>query len=220
MELDEALYTTRAMRRVKPDPVPEGVVRAMLDAAVRSPSGGNSQNWRFVTVTDRETMANLGGLYETAWAQLNDTFYKGRREAAEARGDEQLVRVMASSQWLADNFATVPLVVFAYHRNDPSGASIYPAVWNMMLAARGHGVGTTLTTILGLFKEDEVAALLGVPLDKGWTNAAAVTCGYPLGRWGLARRAPAHRVTYAEQWGEPPEWTIDQPLWSPPGQKS
>lgn len=220
MDLDEALYTTRAMRRVKPDPVPDAVVRAMLDAAVRSPSGGNSQNWRFVTVTDRETMANLGGLYETAWVQLNDTFYKGRREAAEARGDEQLVRVMASSQWLADNFATLPLVVLAYHRNDPSGASIYPAVWNMMLAARGHEVGTTLTTILGLFKEQEVAALLGVPLDKGWTNAAAVTCGYPLGRWGVARRAPAHRVVYAEQWGEPPEWTIDQPLWSQPGQKS
>lgn len=220
MDLDEALYTTRAMRRVKPDPVPDAVVRAMLDAAVRSPSGGNSQNWRFVTVTDRETMAKLGGLYEAAWVQLNDTFYKGRREAAEARGDEQLVRVMASSQWLADNFATVPLVVLAYHRNDPSGASIYPAVWNMMLAARGHEVGTTLTTILGLYKEQEVAALLGVPLDKGWTNAAAVTCGYPLGRWGVARRAPAHRVVYAEQWGEPPEWTIDQPLWSQPGQKS
>jgi len=215
MDLYEALYTTRAMRRVKPDPVPIAVVRSMLDAAIRSPSGGNSQNWRFLTVTDRETMAHLGGLYEAAWVQLNETFYQGRREAAEARGDEQLLRVMASSQWLADNFATVPLVVLAYHRNDPSGASIYPAVWNMMLAARGHGVGTTLTTILGLFREQEVAALLGVPLDKGWTNAAAVTCGYPLGRWGVARRAPAHRVVYAEQWGEPPDWTIDQPLWSP-----
>jgi nitroreductase len=215
MDLYEALYTTRAMRRMKPDPVPESVVPSMLDAAIRSPSGGNSQNWRFLTVTDRETMAHLGGLYGAAWVQLNDTFYKGRREAAEARGDEQLLRVMASSQWLADNFANVPLVVLAYHRNDSSGASIYPAVWNMMLAARGHGVGTTLTTILGAFQEQEVAELLGVPLDKGWTNAAAVTCGYPLGRWGVARRAPAHRVVYSEQWGEPPDWTIDQPLWSP-----
>jgi len=215
MDLYEALYTTRAMRRVKADPVPESVVRSMLDAAIRSPSGGNSQNWRFLTVTDRETMAHLGALYQAAWVQLNDTYYKGRREAAEARGDEQLLRVMASSQWLADNFANVPLVVLSYHRNDPSGASIYPAVWNMMLAARGHGVGTTLTTILGTFQEQEVAELLGVPLDKGWTNAAAVTCGYPLGRWGVARRAPAHRVVYSEQWGEPPDWTIDQPLWSP-----
>lgn len=214
MDLYEALYTTRAMRRVKPDPVPAAVVQSMLDAAVRSPSGGNSQNWRFVTVTDRGMMADLGTLYAAAWDQLNDTFYRGRREAAEARGDEQLLRVMASSQWLADNFATVPMVVLAYHRNDASGASIYPAVWNLMLAARGHGVGTTLTTILGLFEEEEVAALLDVPLDKGWTNAAAVTCGYPLGRWGIAQRAPAHRVVYAERWGEAPEWTIDEPLWS------
>ena len=220
MDLYEALYTTRAMRRVKPDPVPEAVLQSMLDAAVRSPSGGNAQNWRFVAVTDRETMATLGALYAEAWVRLNETFYRGRREAAEARGDEQLLKVMASSQWLADNFAIVPLVVLAYHRNDATGASIYPAVWNMMLAARGHGVGTTLTTILGLFKEEEVAGLLGVPLDRGWTSAAAVTCGYPLGRWGIARRAPAHRVVFAEHWGTAPAWTIDEPLWNPAGQKS
>jgi nitroreductase len=215
MDLYEALYTTRAMRRVKPDPVPDDVIRSMLDAAIRSPSGGNSQNWRFLTVTDRGRMASLGGLYAAAWAQLNDTVYKGRREAAEAGGDQQTLRVMASSQWLADNFATVPLLVLAYHRNDPTGASIYPAVWNMMLAARGHGIGTTLTTILGWFAEQEVAQLLGVPLERGWKNAAAVTCGYPLGRWGVAQRAPADRVTYAERWGAAPTWTVDEPLWMP-----
>ena len=216
MDLYEALYTTRAMRRVAPDPVPEDVVRSMLDAAIRSPSGGNSQDWRFLTVTERGTMAALGELYAVAWDRLNETFYRGRREAAEARGDEQTLRVLASAQWLADNFSSVPLVVLAYHRNDPSGASIYPAVWSMMLAARGHGIGTALTTVLGAFMEQEVAELVGVPLDKGWRNAAAVTCGYPLGRWGVARRAPAHEVVYRERWGQPPAWTIDDPLWSSP----
>jgi nitroreductase len=215
MDLNEALYTTRAMRRVKPDPVPEDVVKRMLDAAIRSPSGGNTQNWRFVTVTRPDLRAEMGRLYAEAWVELNRTVYAGKREQAEQSGDEQTVRVMRSSQWLADHFGEVPLVVLAYHRNDPTGASIYPAVWNLMLAARGAGVGTTLTTILGAFRHDEVAALLGVPVEKGWRNAAAVPCGYPLGRWGLAKRAPAQAVTYADEWGSSPEWTIDEPLWGP-----
>lgn len=213
MDLYEALYTTRAMRRVKPDPIPSDVVALILDAAVRSPSGGNTQNWRFVTVSDDDTMSRLGELYSEAWETLQATVYAGRKERAAETGDEQTLRVMRSSQWLADNFAQVPLVVLPYHRNDPSGASIYPAVWSMMLAARGRGVGATLTTILGIFKHQEVADLLGVPVDKGWSNAAAVTFGYPLGRWASAARRPAHEVVYEEAWGREPSWSAPEPLW-------
>ncbi len=213
MDLNEALYTTRAMRRVSSDPIADDVVRAMMDAAIRSPSGGNTQNWRWVTVTDRSKIDRLAVLYSDAWAELNATLYKGRAETAKATGDEATVRVLNSAQWLADNFEKVPLVVFPFHRNDPSGASIYPGVWSLMLAARSHGVGTCLTTVLGMFKHDELCELLGVPPGKGWTNAAAVTAGYPLGKWGLAERAPAHLVTYAEVWGQPPTWTAHEPLW-------
>lgn len=213
MDLYEALYTTRAMRRVEPDPIPDEVVRRILDAAIRSPSGGNAQNWRFVVVSNRDTMARLGELYAEAWELLQTTVYAGRREAIEETGDKQMRRLMSSSQWLGEHFGEVPLVVLAYHRNDPSGASIYPAVWNLMLAARGQGVGATLTTILGMFRQAEVAELLGVPLDRGWSNAAVVPLGYPRGRWGLAERAPAHEVVYAEAWGDPPSWTVDEPLW-------
>ena len=214
MDLTEALYTTRAMRRVTSDPIPDDAVAAMMDAAIRAPSGSNSQNWRWITVADPDTRAALGPLYREAWEELQNTLYEGRREAAEASGDTQTLRVMKSSQWLADNFEQVPLLVFVLHRNDPSGASIYPAVWNLMLAARGLGIGTTLTTILGIFKQAEVFELLGVPADRGWSIAATVTCGYPLGRWGVAARSPAHEVTYAEHWGEPPPWTVDEPLFS------
>ena len=213
MDLNEALYTTRAMRRVSSDPIPADVVQSMLDAAIRSPSGGNTQNWRWLTVTDRATVNELGVLYSEAWVELNATFYKGVKEAATERGDDTTLRVISSSQWLADNFDQVPLVVLPYHRSDPSGASIYPAVWSLMLAARGHGVGTTLTTLLGMFKQAEVAELLGVPSDKGWQNAAAIPCGYPLGRWGVAKRAPVHEVVYEERWGETPEWTVSEHLW-------
>jgi nitroreductase len=213
MDLYEALYTTRAMRRVKPDPIPQDVLRLILDAAVRSPSGGNSQNWRFVTVSDRDTMGRLGALYIEAWDTLQSTIYAGRRQAAEEKGDERTLRMLRSSQWLADHFAELPLVILPYHRNDPSGASIYPAVWSMMLAARGRGLGTTLTTVLGIFRHAEVAELLGVPLDKGWTNAAAVTFGYPLGRWDVAWRRPVHEVVYEEAWGMEPSWRADGPVW-------
>ncbi|MFQ5553755.1 MAG: nitroreductase family protein [Acidimicrobiia bacterium] len=208
MDLYEALYTTRAMRRMKPDPVPADVVRCMLDAAVRAPSGSNAQNWRWLTVTDRETMKSLGTLYADAFEILQNTVYAGVEPA-----NDQDRRILSSSSWLAEHFAEVPLVVLAFHRNDPSGASIYPAVWNLMLAARGRGVGTTLTTILGMFKSDELFALLDVPRDKGWTNAAAVTCGYPLGRWGLAARAPARDVVYSERWGSDASWEADEPWW-------
>jgi nitroreductase len=215
MDIQEALYTTRAMRRVKPDPIPDDVVRSMLDAAIRSPSGSNSQNWRWLTITDRDTMHELGRLYSEAWSELNETLYKGKREEAAAGGNEAMQRIYSSSQWLADNFGESPLVVLPYHRNDPSGASIYPGVWSLMLSARSHGVGTTLTTILGIFKQKEVADLLGVPLEKGWLNAAAIPCGYPLGRWGLAKRSAAQDVVYEQRWGRSPEWSLDEPLWSP-----
>ena len=216
MELDEALYTTRAMRRVKPDPIPEEAVKAMLDAAIRAPSGGNNQNWRFVTVTDPALKAPLGDLYRDAWGILQQTVYKKAFDRAEAVGDTQTLAIQSSSGWLAENFEQVPLWVFFFNRNDPTGASIYPGVWNMMLAARGLGIGTCLTTIAGVFKRDEVFEVLGVPTDKGWVNSAAVSAGYPLGRWGTAKRRPANEVVFSERWGTRPGWTIDEPLWVEP----
>ncbi len=182
----------------------------MLDAAIRAPSGSNAQSWRWITVTDRPTVTAMGELYRAAWRTLRETVYKDREIT-----DPQIARVTRSSEWLAEHFGEVPLVVLPYTRNDPGGASIYPAVWNLMLAARGHGVGTTLTTILGMFQGPALAELLGVPTDRGWVNAAAVPCGYPLGRWGVADRRPAHEVVYHDRWGEPPPWTADEPRWTP-----
>jgi nitroreductase len=213
MELLEALYTTRAMRRTTTDPVPDDVVAAMLDAAVRAPSGSNAQNWRFVTITTQETKDALGPVYREAWEALNTTFYAGARERAEAAGDDRSLRMLASSDWLAENFERVPLWLLVFSRNDPSGASIYPAVWSAMLAARGHGVGTCLTTILGMFRQQEVFDILGVPADRGWMLNAAVSAGYPTGRWGLAKRKPAHLVAFAERWDNPLGFTIDEPRW-------
>lgn len=213
MDLYEALYTTRAMRRVSPEPLDDAVAAAMLDAAIRAPSGGNTQNWRFLVITDPGVRAALAPMYRSAFEQLQATVYAGRWEAAEASGDESTLRVMRSSRWLADNAGQVPMWFLAFSRNDPTGASIYPAVWNAMLAARGLGVGTCLTTILGTFESRAVFELLDVPTDKGWLLSAAVSCGRPLGRWGLAERAPAERVAFSQRWGQALDFDVNGPLW-------
>lgn len=213
MDLAQALYTTRAMRRVEPDPVPEDVLARILDAAIRAPSGGNTQNWRMIVVDDEEVRARLGPLYREAYAELQEKLYAGRRAAAEEAGNESVLRMMRSSDWLAENFEQVPVWIFFLSRNDPSGASIYPAVWSAMLAGRGEGVGTCLTTILGVFRSGAVFELLGIPEDKGWQLSAAVSCGYPLGRWDVAKREPAESVSFQNRWGAPLEFDIDGPLW-------
>ncbi|WP_062429942.1 nitroreductase family protein [Herbidospora daliensis] len=216
MDLLEALYTTRAMRRVKPDPIPLDVQKQIMDAAVRAPSGGNAQGWRFLLVDDQQVKDQLAPLYQDALARLYAGHYKRQREIAEANGDQRSLNVMKSSQHLADHFADYPLLLFAFTRNDPSGGSIFPSVWNAQLAARGHGVGTALTTVMGLFHGAEAMRILGVPEGKGWELACTVTFGYPTGRWGVAPRRPVHEVSYRNQWGEPVGFETDEPLWGYP----
>jgi len=217
VELYEALYTTRSMRRVTSRPIPIAIQARILDAAIRAPTGGNLQGWRFLIVDDPGTIAALGPLYRDAIDQLWATAYKSRIDEAasnpESDESNQFDRVRRSAQWLADNFETVPLFLFTFSRFDPQGSSIYPAVWSAMLAARAEGIGSCLTAVLSAFHLDEVLELLGVPRDKGWACSACVSFGYPTGRWGVAPRRPAHEVTYRNRWGAPSGLTDDGPLW-------
>jgi nitroreductase len=217
VDLSEALYTTRAMRRVRPDPIPTDVQAAILDAAVRAPSGGNTQNWRFMLVDDPGIKAALGPIYRDSMSQLWVTIYKDRIAAAHATPDDPesvaTLRMQRSAQHLADHFEGYPLLLFGFVLFDPTGGSIYPAVWSAMLAARGHGVGSALTSVMGVFHRDEVLEILGVPADEGWINACCVTFGYPTGRWGVAERRPVHEVSFRNGWGRPLGFEVDKPLW-------
>jgi nitroreductase len=145
MDVWEALYTTRAMRRVRTDPIPLAVQERILDAAVRAPSGGNTQDWRFLLVDDPAVKARLAPLYADSIRQLWETAYRPRLEAARANPSDPasvaFLKVQASAQWLADHFADVPLFLFAFS-HDSSGGSIFPAVWSAQLAARAQGVGS------------------------------------------------------------------------------
>ena len=102
--------------------------------------------------------------------------------------------------------------MIAFCQFDPSGGSIFPAVWNAMLAARGEGVGAALTSAL-VFKNTEVLEVLGVPDGEGWNMSCCVTFGYPTGRWGVAERHPVEEVTFANRWGTPLPFEVNGPLY-------
>ena len=218
MDVFEALYTTRAMRRVKEDPIPDEIIKSMLDSAIRAPSGSNRQDWRFVAVTDQEVRTQLADIYRETWDYYVKSFYNSSSDlgASNLKDKEQIEsvrRISNSASWLAENYDKVPLLVLAFSRNDPTGSSIYPAIWSLMLAARSHGIGTCLTTVMS-FKTEEVYEVLDIPADKGWALNATITAGYPLGKWGVAERKPVEEVTFLNKWGQSPDWNLTEPLWN------
>ena len=219
MDVFEALYTTRAMRRVSEDPIPDDVLKQMIDASVRAPSGSNRQGWKFIIVTDPEIKNQLGDLYREAWDFYIKEFYGGTSDlgASNVLDDEkaeQVIRITKSATWLSENFHKVPAMFVVLSRNDPTGSSIFPAIWSLMLAGRAHGVGTCLTTVLGMFKPEQAFKILNIPSDKGWKIDAVVTAGYPLGKWGVAKRNPVDEVTYLNTWGNETNWNLKEPLWN------
>jgi nitroreductase len=216
MDVYEALYTTRAMRRVRPDPIPEDVQARILDAAIRAPSGGNTQNWRFLLVDDAGVKAQLGPIYRECLGIVWKTIYQDRIAAAEAEPDQpehaQFRRVYRSAQHLAEHFEEYPLMLFSLVQFDPTGGSIFPATWSAMLAARAEGVGASLTSVF-LFRADDVLQILGVPKEDGWLFSSCVCFGYPTGRWGVAPRRPVHEVSFRNRWGTPVGFEVPEPLW-------
>ena len=220
MDVFEALYTTRAMRRVKEDPVPDNIIQSMIDSAIRAPSGSNRQNWKFLVVTDKNIREKLSNIYRETWDYYINSFLNSAKDPGAAslkkqddKDIETIRRISNSASWLAENYHKVPLLVLALSRNDPTGSSIYPAIWNLMLAARGHGIGTCLTTVMS-FETEKVFEVLNIPNDKGWTLNATITAGYPLGKWGVAERKPVDDVTYLNTWGNKTNWNLEQPLWN------
>ena len=220
MDVFEALYTTRAMRRVKEDPVPDNIIQSMIDSAIRAPSGSNRQNWKFLVVTDKNIREKLSNIYRETWDYNKNYFLNSAKDPGASslkkqddKDIETIRRISNSASWLAENYHKVPLLVLALSRNDPTGSSIYPAIWNLMLAARGHGIGTCLTTVMS-FETEKVFEVLNIPNDKGWTLNATITAGYPLGKWGVAERKPVDDVTYLNTWGNKTNWNLEQPLWN------
>ncbi len=198
MDLFEAIYSQRAMRRLKTDPVPDELIWKVLDAAIRAPSGGNRQPWNFIVIKDEATKKQIAEWYLDSW----NTAYGPMRQAATAA--PAIAKTFNSADYLANHLAEVPVLIIATVNHagvapvSPPGASVYPAVQNLMLAARALGLGTTITT-LHRAHEDKVKALLGIP--EGTETLALIPLGWPKGKFGPATRMPVDVVTYWEKWG-------------------
>ena len=208
MDIYEALYTTRAMRRMKPDPIPIDAQARILDAAIRAPHIGEA--WRFILVDDPEIKARLAPLYDRAWGQMFEAF--GADRAAMLTMEGPAGRAARSGEHLARHFAEVPLLLIGFGKTR-EGSGIYPAIWSAMLAARAEGIGSTLTGVMQTFVADEVFEILGVPKDEGWYMHGVVPMGYPTGRWGVAPRTPVHEVAARNHWEGDLGFTVPDPLW-------
>jgi nitroreductase len=223
MDIYEALYTTRMMRRLRPDPIPLDTQARILDAAVRAPNGGNTQRWHFVAVDDPALKSRFAELFRKSRALEYEKFRTGQGPmvaaapgANPAAHAETMRRIKSSGDYLSDHFEEVPVLLFVFAIDDLGGANIYPAIWSILLAARAEGVGGVMTMVLNNFRE-EVNELLGVPAEQGWKMSAMLTLGYPRGKWGVAaNRRPVHEVSSRNRWDAPFGVEVPQPLWSPP----
>ena len=209
MDLYEALYTTRSMRRLKPDPIPYEAQARILDAAIHAPTIG--EEWRFLLVDDPALKAQLAPLYRQGFERMVGGAL-GAYLAELLQADTPMGRTVRSGVHLAEHFAEVPLLLIGFGRTR-DGSGIYPALWSAMLAARAEGIGATLTGFLQSFFADEVMEILAVPKDAGWSLHGVVTMGYPTGRWGVGARKPVHEVAARNSWQGDLGFTVPDPLW-------
>jgi nitroreductase len=210
--IDKVLTTTRSVRR-RLDferPVEMEVVQECLEIAIQAPTGGNSQSWRFMVVSDPQKKARIGELYEDSFL----IYARAREEQSVAAGDqpqrdqEQRLRVAKSAVYLAKRMGEVPVMIIpcitgrAEERGVMAQASLYgsilPATWSLMLALRARGLGSAYTT-LHLRYENEIAELLSIPGNV--TQAALLPVAYFTGEdFKPAKRIPAAKLTYWNKW--------------------
>jgi nitroreductase len=211
---DELLSTTRAVRR-RLDfdrPLDINLINECLQLAIQAPSGGNSQKWHFVVVTDPHKRQKLGDIYRKGWAVYCNDFHvqippedKPREEQTTAE------RIVGSADYLAKNFHRAPVLLIpcfsgrveqtAAHPMRLAGAygSLLPAVWSFMLAARARGLGTCWTTV-HLYYEQEAAQVLGIPFDTV-TQVAMIPVAYALGdAFRPGARKSLNEVVHIENW--------------------
>jgi nitroreductase len=198
-DLFEIMRTTRSMRRLKPDPVPDALLRQVLEAGTCAANGGNMQSWRFLVIRDPAIKEAASVYYRKAWHEVVGPRYRSGGPAPGTTA-ERFARMLAAAEHLADHLHEAPVwIVPCLSGPRGSGASIFPAVQNMLLAARALGLGSTLTTLY-LIHEKEAETALGLPEDVH--SYAILPLGYPQGKFGPVRRAPLADVVYLDKWGE------------------
>ena len=200
----EIMHTTRSMRRLRSDPVPDELIRKILQAGASAANGGNTQRWRFLVIKDPAIKKAVAAYYKRAFDEVVGPRY---RTSAPPPGvsAERYQRQHGAVEYLTEHFHEAPVWIVACIEDAApptrwSGASIYPAVQNMLLAARALGLGSTLTT-RHLLHEKEAEAALGLP--HGVHSYAILPIGWPIGRFGPVGRGALTDIVYQDRWGQP-----------------
>ncbi len=200
MPMGEAMFTQRAIRRLRHDkPIGDADLKIILDAASKAPNGGNAQPARFLVVRDRDRIQAFGKLYHEAWwAKRRDEYgWKGKADIPEGS-------VYKMPALLADEMVDAPVVLLAFTVGRPGGASsVFPAIQNLLLAARTVGIGSVLTT-LHADVMDRVYEMFKIPGDAEFH--CCIPLGYPRGSFGPTRRFPTAETTSWNSWGTRPPW--------------
>jgi nitroreductase len=202
-DLFEALHTMRAIRRWQARPVPDDLIWTIIDAATRAPNGGNRQPWGFLIITDDAQRAAIGRLVREELAPRIAEF---RAELA-TKPEPSRRRMVAAALNLFEHYDSAPLIVVPcldlpsdQMAADGLGAAsnIYPAVQNLLLAARGVGLGGVLTTVNRRF-EPQLRALLQIPPTV--QPVCTIPLGFPDANFGPTVRRPVQEVTHWGAWG-------------------
>jgi nitroreductase len=207
MQLLDAIRTTGTCRFFTPDAVPDAVLARVLDATRFAPTGGNRQPVRFVAVRDAELRKQLAALYLPHWERYFAMVTRGQVRVA------ALPKIIANADHFARRLAEVPVLVVAcaklgdVHPTDAAlgrlsivgGASVYPAVQNLLLAARAEGLGSALTTLL-CAEEPRVKELLAIPSDV--STAAVIALGWPARPFPQRlNRRPLAEMAFLDRYG-------------------
>ncbi len=196
----------RAMRRLKPDPVPLELIRRVLRAGVQAPSGQNTQPWAFLLLAEPEPKKWFSDRYVAAIrVRMNP--------AADPDRATSLGRQLRAMHYQLEHMHETPYLLLVCGKRDwpfrvphservglapPSYGSVFPCIQNILLACRGLGLGASLTTMHQVF-EAELQERFGIPEEYGMV--ATIPIGWPLGRFGPVRRRPAEDVTWFDAWG-------------------
>lgn len=205
MPLQEAMETQRAIRRLKPDPVDDAIILRLIELALKAPTGSNAQSWEFIVVKDPQVKAELARLNRQVWRLYRRL---GRWRNSQ---DPKRRKIIEAVQWQTDHFEEIPVIVIAclkgryfpcVHLSTATYfGSIFPAVQNLLLAARAINLGAALTTI-PTWNLIAARRILGLP----WTitPCAVIPLGVPMGHYGPTTRRPVHEVVSFDRYGNRP----------------
>ena len=205
-DIFEIMHTMRAMRRLKPNPVPKGMIDKILDAGIRAPSGQNTQPWAFLVIEDDEGKRFFGDRYHYWLAERFGDVLK-------ITDNTKVGRNIAAARHLAEKMHEVPVIIMVMGLRDwpfkvpkeqrvglapPSYGSVYPCVQNMLIACRALGLGASLTTMHQMF-EPEIHDYYQIPENYGVVSVIPV--GFPSGKFGPVSREPISAKTHYGKWG-------------------